>query len=164
VSREVDEDINPIGADQFDQCVVTQSPDIAPVIRICAQAFGYCVLKMRIAVQDIHKCAAVVRARDGFKKVSHGMRPKITGDESYAQSLRVVSARTHGGQRRRWVFQGETCPPLPDGCSDLFGTDPIRTMQRHDVTGLRLKVGGVEAAGCAQLLDRRIDVSARKLV
>jgi len=40
VSREVDEDINPIGADQLDQCIVSQLPDIAPVIRVCAQALG----------------------------------------------------------------------------------------------------------------------------
>src|SRR6266403_1700375 len=119
---------------------------------------------MRIAVQDIRKFAAVAGAQDGLKKVGHGVRPKITGNESNPQSFRVVSAGTHGGRRRRRVFQGETRPPLADGHSDLFGTDPIRIMQRHEITGLRLKVGGIEAAGYAQILDSRIDIAAPKLI
>ena len=53
VSREIDEDIDPIGADQLDQCIVSEPPDLAPVIRGCAQALGDRVLEMRIAVQDI---------------------------------------------------------------------------------------------------------------
>ena len=38
VSREIDEDVDPIGADQLDQRIVGQPPDIAPVIGVCAQA------------------------------------------------------------------------------------------------------------------------------
>ncbi len=161
---EVDENINPIGADQIDQCIVRQLPDIAPGIRVCAQALGHRVLKMKIAVQNIRECGAVAGAQDGFKKMRHGVRSKIAGNESNAQSFGLVGAGMPGGWRRGRVFQGETRPPIADGDNNLFGTDPIRTMQRHDMTGLRLQVGGIEAARCAQLLDGRIDVSARKLI
>ena len=53
MSREIDEDIDPIRADKLDQCIVVELPDLAPVICGCAQALGDHVLEMRIAVQDI---------------------------------------------------------------------------------------------------------------
>jgi hypothetical protein len=61
-------------------------------------------------------------------------------------------------------FREKRAPPLSNDHSDLFGTNPIRIMQRYDMSGLRLKIGGIESAGCAQLLDSRINVSAQKLV
>jgi hypothetical protein len=164
VPREVDEDVDPIGADQLDHRIVGQLPDIAPLVRGRAQPLSHRVLSVKIAVQDIGECAAVAGAQDGFKEMRNGVRPKIARNETNAQSLRGTGVGTNGGRRRRRVFPGEARSPLADDRDDLFGTDPIRTMQRQDVAGLSLEVGRIQAAGRAQLLDSRIDVAARELV
>ena len=161
VSREIDENVDPVGTHQLDQCIVGQPPDIAPRIGICTQARGHPVLKVRIAVQHICKCAAIAGAQDRLEEVRHGVGSKIARDESNAQCFRSVGAGAHAVGDRRRVFEGKARTPLADSRSDLLGTDPIRTVQRHDMTGLRLKIRGIEAASGAQLRDGRIDVSAR---
>src|SRR5580692_5993031 len=75
VSREVNKDVDPIGADQLDQCLVGQSPDIPPIVGVCAKALGYRVLKVKIVVEHVRKCASVAGAHDGFKEMRDGMRP-----------------------------------------------------------------------------------------
>jgi hypothetical protein len=94
-AREVDKDVNPIVADQLDQCFISQPLGFALVIRVCACAGYYCT--------NICKRAPVSAVQNGFKEVRHRVRPKITGDESDPHWFRLT----------RGVQQAKSTPGAP---------------------------------------------------
>jgi hypothetical protein len=78
-AREVDKDVNPIVADQLDQCFISQPLGFALVIRVCAHALGITVqiyvnaLRSRQFKMGSKKCATeCVRKSPGMNPTRIG--------------------------------------------------------------------------------------------
>ena len=77
MSRQIDQNIDPVGADAFGETLIGIGSAVTPASRCLFQPLCHCIPAQHVGITHRVKCATVVLSERRFEKIGYGVIAEI---------------------------------------------------------------------------------------